>query len=84
MTIDEFNNKYRHHLEEGHYGLAIDHPEVIEYLDKVFQKEIKYWKQNYVHFEFSQIKGKFGKARIYSNSPNDTEWEKQIDKILNV
>ena len=83
MTVQEFNYKYRHHLEDGHYGLAISSPTVIDYLDKEFESEIEWCRANGLHFEFSQIKSKFGMTRVYSNSHKDSEWEKRIDKILN-
>lgn len=33
MTVEEFNDKYKDCLEEGHYGLAIENPYVITLLD---------------------------------------------------
>lgn len=82
MTIREFNEKYKSHIEDGHYGLSVDHPKVIEYLDFKFENEIRLWRGNYVHFEFSQIKMKFGQITIYCNSPNYIEWEKDIRIML--
>ena len=38
MTVDEFNEKYKDYLEPGHYGLAINDPDVIDYLDTQFEK----------------------------------------------
>lgn len=60
MTIDEFNDKYDEYLEPGHYGLAIGKPEVIEFLDKIFEEFIKI-----PEFQYSQIKLKYGYARFY-------------------
>lgn len=37
MKATEFNKKYEDFLEEGHYGLDIENPSVIEYLDKIFE-----------------------------------------------
>ena len=54
MTRQEFNEKYREFLEPGHYGLALDRPSVVEYLDNEFQELIKL-----PGFQYSQIKGKF-------------------------
>ena len=44
-TNKEFNDKYKDYLEEGHYGLDINHLKVIEYLDSIFQDLIKYFKR---------------------------------------
>ncbi len=60
MTINEFNIKYFSYLEEGHYGLDISIPPVIEYLDKIFSDLIKL-----PGFKYQQIKLKFNMARFY-------------------
>lgn len=78
MTTEEFNKKYSAYLEERHYGLDIDHPEVIDYLDKEFEKEI----EKNPEFQFSQIKMKFGSSRVYSTSDKSSEWEDEIDRIF--
>lgn len=77
-TTEDFNNKWKDYLEEGFYGMAINNLEVIEYLDKEFEKEIKVNPE----FNYAQIKLKFGYPRIYANSKNTREWEKQITKLL--
>jgi hypothetical protein len=41
MTQGEFNKKYKDYLEEGHYGLDISYPSVVNYLDEIFQELIK-------------------------------------------
>jgi len=79
MNITEFNNKFKDHLEKGHYGMSISDPEVIEFLDKEFTEEIK----NNPDFKYSQIKIKWGIARLYSNSELNYHWESKIDKIMN-
>lgn len=56
MTENEFNEKYKEYLEEGHYGLAINTPSIIQYLDEIFQGLIKI-----PEFKYSQIKEKYGK-----------------------
>lgn len=61
MTVNEFNNKYKDYLEEGHYGLDIDDQEVISFLDKVFTG----WIEDSKDFKYTQIKLKFGIARVY-------------------
>ena len=79
MTAIEFNNKYKDYLEEGHYGLDIHYPEVIEHLDKRFQEFIKVPK-----FSYSQIKLKFGRARFYAH-PNEIpahEVEEEINRFI--
>ena len=54
MTANEFNEKYKEFLEQGHYGMGFDHEEAIEYLDKEFEELIKI-----PHFKYTQIKAKF-------------------------
>lgn len=61
MTVNEFNDKYKDYLEEGHYGLDIDNLYVIDLLDKVFTG----WIEDSKDFRYSQIKLKFGMARVY-------------------
>lgn len=85
MTAVEFNEKYKDYLEEGHYGLDIDIPEVVEYLDKEFQTFIQI-----EGFKYFQIKLKFNSARFYfkSNIPPKINayisfWvEKELNKIV--
>jgi len=78
MTTEEFNKKYSAYLEERFYGLDISHPEVVEYLDKEFEKEI----EKNPAFKYSQIKMKFGSSRVYSTSDKSSEWETEIDRIF--
>jgi hypothetical protein len=78
MTAEEFNKKYSAYLEERHYGLDIDHPEVVDYLDKEFDKEIV----KNPEFQFSQIKMKFGSSRVYTTSDKISEWEAELDRIF--
>ena len=78
MTTEEFNKKYSAYLEERFYGLAISHPEVVEYLDKEFENEI----ERNPEFQYSQIKMKFGSSRVYTNSGKSSEWESEIDRIF--
>jgi len=78
MTTEEFNKKYSAYLEERFYGLAISHPEVVEYLDKEFENEI----ERNPEFQYSQIKMKFGSSRVYSTSDKSSEWEDEIDRIF--
>jgi hypothetical protein len=42
MTIENFNEKYKNYLEEGHYGLSLGDDEFIEWLDGQFEKFITY------------------------------------------
>jgi hypothetical protein len=78
MTTEEFNKKYSAYLEERFYGLDISHPEVVEYLDKEFEKEI----EKNPAFQYSQIKMKFGSSRVYTTSDKSSEWEDEIDRIF--
>jgi len=80
MRNDEFNQKYKAFLQEGYYGLAINKPKVIEYLDERFQEFIKR-----PNFNFAQIKVKWGEARFYANGltiDDCNEIENQINKLL--
>ena len=63
-TVDEFNEKYKDYLDEGHYGLAISTPEIITYLDDVFEHVLT----KIPRFKYQQIKTKFNTTRFYSNS----------------
>ena len=84
----EFNEKYKEYLEEGHYGMAIDIPAVVSYVDTVFQDLIKI-----EGFQFSQIKTKYGLSRVYTNLDEllpfvgriiGNELEEKINFILKV
>jgi len=61
MTTKEFNEKYKDYLEEGHYGLDINIPSVVEYLDSIFEYGLTFLPG----FKYSQIKLKFDMARFY-------------------
>jgi hypothetical protein len=81
MTTNEFNEKYKDYLEEGHYGLAINIPTVIEFLDEMFGKVL-------IHlpgFKYSQIKLKFNSSRVYTSlvHPTINFWiEAEIDRLV--
>jgi hypothetical protein len=62
MTANEFNTKYLKYLEESHYGLDINIPSVVRYLDEIFQELIKI-----PGFKYSQIKDKYSNCRFYNN-----------------
>jgi len=78
MNRIEFNEKCKDNLENRHYGLDLNHPKVIDYLDKEFTKEI----EEYPDFTYAQIKMKFNNSRVYANSDKTSIWEKEIDKIF--
>jgi hypothetical protein len=86
MTTHEFNKKYKDYLEEGHYGLDINIPSVIEYLDSIFDKGLV----TIPGFKYSQIKLKFNMSRFYfdTNMPNSLETiisngiEEKINKLV--
>lgn len=78
MTSGEFNEKWKIYLKEDACGLQINDERVIKYLDEEFSKEVIL---NHL-FIFSQIKIKFGTARVYANSSRKTLWEQAIDRIL--
>jgi len=79
MTSQEFNQKYKAYLEEGHYGLAIDIPEVIKYLDEKFQEFIQV-----PGFSYSQIKRKWDSSRFYCEPReiDSTAVELHIDELI--
>ena len=79
MTSDDFNDKWAEYLEPGHYGLAIEHEGVIDYLDKEFEKEVTVNPE----FTYAQIKMKFGFSRVYAESDKTTMWENKINEIIN-
>ena len=76
MTAEQFNNKYKDYLEEGHYGLDLYKPEAIEYLDKEFEELIKI-----PGFKYSQIKSKFDWFCFY-NKCVTIEKTKEIEEKL--
>lgn len=80
MTAGEFNEKYSKYLEPGHYGMDIHYSEVIDYLDREFERETKINPE----FCYSQIKIKWGESRIYADSDNTTKWEREVDKMLKI
>ena len=79
MTISEFNNKFEPFKEKDHYGLDIDIPSVIDYLNVEFEKLIKI-----PNFSYSQIKLKFNMSRFYCepDSINSSEIERNINKLV--
>jgi hypothetical protein len=87
-TSKEFNEKYKDYLEEGHYGMDINEPSVLAYVDQIFNDLTKI-----PGFKFSQVKTKFGLARVYTNLYDmmpfvgrmiDQELEEKINFILKV
>jgi hypothetical protein len=87
-TNKEFNDKYKDYLEEGHYGIDIDVPAVIAYVDEIFNDLIKI-----PGFKYQQIKTKYGLARVYTNLDDllpfvgriiNQELEEKINFILKV
>lgn len=88
MTDKEFEIKYNDYLSEGHYGLSISNPEIINIVDKYFNELI-----TIPGFKFHQIKEKFNSARVYTNLYNlgyiylsrtiEGQIEKEINAILN-
>ena len=87
-TTKEFNEKYKEYIEEGHYGMDIHEPSVLTYVDQIFNDLIKI-----PGFQFSQIKTKYGMARVYTNLDDtlpfvgriiNQELEEKINFILKV
>lgn len=76
MTSDEFNKKYQSYLEPGHYGLCIEDPQFIQWLDNRFQEFI----QKY-NFTYAQIKIKFGTGRFYCTGLSYDQIKEVEDRI---
>jgi len=79
MSAEEFNEKYKAYLEEGHYGLALSKPEAIEYLDKEFEEFIKL-----PNFSYSQIKSKFNEFRFYNIGVSDEKTREVENKLKEI
>lgn len=79
MTSTEFNNKYEAWLERGHYGLDIDEPAVVEYLDGLFEELTKR-----EGFSYAQIKFKLDGTRAYTSLSfeDNKEIEQEILRIV--
>jgi hypothetical protein len=87
-TCEEFNTRYAQYLDIDLDGLIIEYPSVIHYVDQIFQDLIKI-----EGFKYSQIKTKFGLARVYTNLDElmpfvgriiNQELEEKINFILKV
>lgn len=78
MTKEEFNKKWEWALEEGHYGMDINDEDVINFMDGEFEWE----SEKSPTFFYSQIKTKFGFARVYTTSEHNDFWEERINEIL--
>jgi hypothetical protein len=87
-TSNEFNDKYKNYIEEGNYGMDIDEPSVLTYVDQIFNDLIQI-----PGFKYQQIKTKFGLARVYTNLDDllpfvgriiNQELEEKINFILKV
>jgi hypothetical protein len=79
-TSDQFNEKYKDYLEQGHYGLDIDQEEIIEFLDKIFGDLTKI-----PGFTYAQIKLVFGYSRFYADGISSTMCfmiENRINQLL--
>jgi hypothetical protein len=87
-TNTEFNTKYIDYLEESHYGMDINEPSVLTYVDQIFNDLTQI-----PGFKYQQIKTKFGLARVYTNLDDlmpfvgriiNQEIEEKINFILKV
>lgn len=76
MTTGEFNEKYKDYLVGNHYGLDLENPDVIEYLDKEFQELIKI-----PGFKYYQIKSKFNWFSFYCDNVPRSKVE-EIEETL--
>ena len=87
-TIEEFNEKYKEYIDEDHYGMDINEPSVLAYVDQIF-----YDLTQIPGFKYQQIKTKFGMARVHTNLEDlmpfvgriiNQELEEKINFILKV
>ncbi len=87
-TTTEFNEKYKEFIDEEHYGMDINEPSVIAYVDHIFSDLTKI-----PGFKFQQVKTKYGLARVYTNLDEllpfvgriiNQELEEKINFILKV
>ncbi len=79
MTTQQFNEKYKPFLEEGHYGLDLAKPEAITYLDERFQEFTQR-----PDFKYAQIKSKFNWFCFYADgitTEERTEVENKLKEI---
>lgn len=78
ITSGEFNTKYKPYLEDRHYGLAIEYPEVVELLDNIFSEVL-------IHvpdFSYSQIKLKFGTCCFYCSLGFNSEIVRMVEQRI--
>ena len=87
-TSKEFNDKYKDYIDEEHYGMDINEPSVLAYVDQIFN-DLKH----IPGFKYQQVKTKFGLARVYTNLEDilpfvgriiNQELEEKINFILKV
>lgn len=79
MTSEQFNKKYESFKEQGHYGLSIDIPSVVDYLNWQFKDLIMI-----PDFKYSQIKLKFNTAIFYCkpDSIDSNKIENEINRLV--
>lgn len=87
-TTEEFNEKYKEYIDDTHYGMDINEPSVIAYVNEIFNDLIQI-----PGFKYQQIKTKYGLARVYTNLDDlmpfvgriiNQELEEKINFILKV
>lgn len=87
-TSKEFNDKYKEYIDDSHYGMDINEPSVLAYVDHIFGDLVKI-----PGFKYQQVKTKFGLARVYTNLDElmpfagkiiNQELEEKINFILKV
>ena len=87
-TSKEFNEKYKDYIDEEHYGMDINEPSVLAYVNEIFNDLIQI-----PGFKYQQVKTKFGLARVYTNLDDimpfvgriiNQELEEKINFILKV
>jgi hypothetical protein len=87
-TAKEFNSKYDYYLEEGHYGMDIDEPSILTYVDQIFQDLTQI-----PGFLYTEITTQHGLAKVRTNLQElmsfagrilEQELEEKINFILKV
>jgi len=78
LKLETFNSEWSNNC--GGEGMQINNEGVLNYLDTEFRKE----RETNKDFMYSEVKMKFGRALIVTNSSKSDEWENVINSIMRV
>jgi len=79
LNVEEFNEKYKDYLKDRFYGLAISDPDVIHFLDDIFDNVLT----KLPDFKYLQIKLKFGASRCYIEGSGSQIMSRLIESEIN-